>query len=315
MAEAAGLALGAVALASLFSTCLEVMDYFELSQSYEYDYKQACLKVSLLKARLDTLGRTLDIHDDGQEDTEVRRDCWREENIIHKSLQGIAGIFGDAEQLEHKYSLLPRRCRIKVELKRSGSARALKDGPKRRILGRYYGISLIRRSTSWAIRDKRKFDALIDDLEFFISNLEAVSSRLYISPMSSPKMNNEQSVPQVRNDAKKGIRGMGSQASRPVVAVQKDTQQSVVDVPIETSNDQPTTSSHSEEGCFWLIEKMEDCSAAILGLSGGATLAPATGGQRASFRVGVTTGQARVMGGVITDANFDSFFNAISQSR
>src|SRR5215470_1787679 len=59
MAEPVGLILSTVGLVSLFTTCIELIDYFELSKTYEYDYEMACLKLSLLKSRLDTWGQML----------------------------------------------------------------------------------------------------------------------------------------------------------------------------------------------------------------------------------------------------------------
>ncbi|KAI9709989.1 MAG: hypothetical protein M1820_003067 [Bogoriella megaspora] len=315
MAEAVGLALGTVALASLFTTCIEAMEYFELCKSYKYDYELACLKLSLLKARLGTCGQTLGVNKHGQEDTELQRHWRNERNVIQQSLQGIAGIFGDAEQLKSKYSVLPRkrRWRFKATLQRSGPARSLKDKPDYRLIGHCYRISLVRRSTSWAIRDKRKFDGLIDDLEFFISNLEAVSSRLRSAFTSSLEMNNKGSVPQSASGANRSARRSSSQASPPTTMERKDSQQSISRIPSDNSDAQSRSSSHSEQGYSWSVEKMEDRSGAFFGNSGGAVLEPAPEGQIVTFKVGVTKDDARVMGGAMSSTDLDVFFNGTAR--
>ncbi|KAL9079203.1 MAG: hypothetical protein Q9157_001912 [Trypethelium eluteriae] len=290
------------------------MEYFELSKSYEYDYELACLKLSLLKARLDTWGRTVDVNNGGQEDTEVREQWSSEKDVVHKSLQGIAGIFGDAEQLKSKYSVLPRKWRFKASLYRSGPARAIQGKPGRRLLGHCCNISLVRRSTSWAIRDKGKFDILINDLEFFISNLEAVSLRLYTASISSPQMNNKGSEPQSVSGANRGARRTSSQASRPIMAERKDSHQFTEEVPSTTSDGQPKSRVHSEEGYDWLVERMEDRSRVFQGSVDGAKLEPAPKGQVVSYRVGVTKGEARVVGGVMKSTDFHSFINGGAQA-
>ncbi|KAL9089944.1 MAG: hypothetical protein Q9165_005473 [Trypethelium subeluteriae] len=309
MAEPVGLALGAVALASLFSTCVELMEYFELSKSYKYDYELACLKLSLLKARLDTWGQTVDVNNRSQEDTDLREQWSSEQDVVRKSLQGIAGIFGDAEQLKSKYTVLPRRWKIKASLYRSGSSRAIQDKPRRRLLGYGCNISLVRRSTSWAIRDKGKFDILINDLDFFISNLEAVSFRLHTTSIISPEMSSKGSESQAAGGANRGAHRTSSRASRPIMVERKDSHQSMAEVCSETSDSQSKSSSRAEEGYTWYVGRMEDRSAVFYGNVDGAKLEPAPQGQVVSYRVEVTKDNARVMGGAMSSTDFNSFFN------
>lgn len=183
MAEPVGLALGTVALVSLFSSCVELVNYFELGKSYQYDYSVACLKLSLLRARLESWGDTLRVRDSGHEAKALPRDWSREQDVVERSLMGIKNIFGDAEILKDKYKLIPRTSK---NLSRSQEARnkpasASQEPPLARYFGNSRHFSLFRQSTKWAIRDKDRFDALLHDLEFFISNLEHVQSRLKMS--------------------------------------------------------------------------------------------------------------------------------------
>ena len=52
MAEAAGLAIGAINLAGLFTTCVECIDYISLGRNHGRDYEMSMTKLLLLKARL-----------------------------------------------------------------------------------------------------------------------------------------------------------------------------------------------------------------------------------------------------------------------
>lgn len=191
MAEVAGLAFGTVALASLFSACVDLIGYFELSKSFEYDYNVACLKLSLLKAKLDTCGKTLSIEDAVHEPQELRQNWSKEQDVIVRSLLGIKNILGNAELLKDKYKLVPHKPNplstlLAILAKSSTVADHSSPGPSRppnssrRLL-------LFRQSTVWAIRDRQKFDALLSDLEFFISNLEHVVSRLMMSKQHKEK--------------------------------------------------------------------------------------------------------------------------------
>ena len=183
MAEPIGLTLGTVALVSLFSSCVELVNYFELGRSYQYDYSVACLKLSLLRTRLESWGHTLRVRDTEHEAKSLRRNWLQEQDVVERSLLGIKSIFGDAELLKDKYRLVPRTSKTlsRSQEARSKSALAAQDQTSSRYLSKCSRFSLSRQSTKWAIRDKDKFDAFLHDLEFFISNLEHVQSRLKMS--------------------------------------------------------------------------------------------------------------------------------------
>jgi len=327
MAEAAGLALGTVAVASLFRTCLELIDYFELSKSYEYDYEMACLKLSLLQSRLDTCRQTLqsgasDCCQQNHSGNQWGLEC----TVIRRSLQGIADILGSADLLKDKYCLLPRKSRNKLAIVKSGQPNSFTE-PKGKIpyLSCRAGVKLsyVRRSTSWAIRDKPKFDILIADLDFFISNLEAVSSRAQLaSNIPYSAMNEKDNSPQfTSNSSNAGSTSSGvyanqscprgsSTPSQPLMVQRQDYHRSALQVPSSTASSLSTTSrSLSIEGHQFIIQRMEDRSAAFLGTVDDAKMPPAPAGQVVNYQVGVTKDDSRVMGGTMTSANFDVFFN------
>ena len=186
MAEAAvGLAFGTIALASLFSTCIDLLEFFELKKGYEDDYDLNCLKLSLLKSRLDSWGRDLRIIEVGHEASPLRDRWAQEQETVMRSLLGIKNLLGNADLLRDKYELLPNRppafmSLLTVRTKPRPSSDPKTETPASRKLGPRQR-SFLRLSTTWAIRDKQKFDGLLSDLEFFISNLEHVIGRLAMS--------------------------------------------------------------------------------------------------------------------------------------
>ena len=323
MAEAAGLALGIVALASLFTTCVELIDYFELSKSYEYDYMTACLKLSLLKSRLHTWGHALQPGADScQLDEELGHQRSLEKEVIRRSLQGIADILGSAEALKDKYGLSSRKSAVVV----SGCRDPPVDRKSQRfLLSRIRGMSSVRRTTTWAIRDKQKFDNLISDLEFFISNLEVFWPCEHTLDMID-EANQPKSAAKSRNTTNSqasSSAGLSNQSVRrmnplpstsPAMMLEKqDSQQSAVESPTAIAKSPYTSRSVTEQRYKWSIDKMEDRSGAFFGTVGGATLAPAPVGQVVAFRVGLTTGDARVMGGAMSSDSFNTFFNSTAR--
>ncbi|KAL9625055.1 MAG: hypothetical protein Q9160_000784 [Pyrenula sp. 1 TL-2023] len=333
MAEAAGLALGTVALASLFSTCLELLEYFELGKSYEYDYELACLKLSLLKSRLDTWGHCFGVSAAHEVEEELETHWPRERIVIHKSLQGIAGILGNAELLKDKYCLLPRKGRgINVGLVRSGQAPVFGHGHRRPFSRRVPSVSFCRRSTTWAIRDKQKFDNLIADLEFLISNLEKVSARVRLTCIaSSEEMGNQSDSPQLahgipnitdpRYTPSGGIPNRNlprshRSSSSETCEKGKNPPQTAAEASDPGVSNQSTSRTHTESGYAFSVDKIDKRAAVFHGTLGDATLQPAPNGQQVKYRVGNATDDARVIGGAMSDANLDNFLNtAARESR
>ena len=160
-AEAAGLAMGVITIASLFTTCIELLDYFELGKNYLYDYELACAKVNLLHKRLSTWGcetRIKDLDDEYSSFGELPK-----HDAVKNSLLNLRAILSNTENLRKKYDLRP-------------ASQAKSESKKQARSERWADWSLqLRRRTTWSIRDRAKFDRFIDDISFLIENLEKVN--------------------------------------------------------------------------------------------------------------------------------------------
>ena len=186
MADVSGLVIGAIALASLFSTCIELFDCFELGRNYAYDYQLACTKLGLLRARLSRWGLSLHIEAPGHELPSLRKHWPEERDVIGRSLLGIKTIFSDSSLLAQKYKLLPKRTRkpVTFALPLRSSTSPQIDSATTLPTASSSNWSFLRKRTLWAIHDKGKFDRLIQDLSFLIENLEKVTDRIHMPPMS-----------------------------------------------------------------------------------------------------------------------------------
>lgn len=187
MAEVSGLVLGAVALASLFNTCVDCFECVQLGRSYVEDYQLACTKICLLKARLSAWGMSLNVEVPGSEHPALRRYWTEEKDVVGRSLFGIKEIFDDTSRLTEKYKLTTKHSRTF----RSTVAHRLSNVPPaseelKSLKLTVTGWSLLRKRTTWAIHDKQKFDSLIEDLRFLIENLEEVTYRIGMSHVKEP---------------------------------------------------------------------------------------------------------------------------------
>jgi hypothetical protein len=181
MAEPIGLTLGGLSLATLFSTCVECMDYIILGRNYGRDYEHSLYKLDLLKARLVAWGQSLRVTQKGDE-LGVLRDRWdQEKETVEKCLVGIKAIFDDCGKLEKRYGLrqyiaggdsMPPAVQVG-----ESPTRQIEERFKSATISRQENASLWKKTT-WAIHDKKKFDSLISDVAFYIDGLEKLSDML-----------------------------------------------------------------------------------------------------------------------------------------
>jgi Prion-inhibition and propagation len=185
MADVAGLAIGAVALASLLRTCVECMGYIGDGTTYGEDFEVSVIKLLLLKTRLAAWGESVRAADEGNELPMLREHWHRNEKIVGQSLAGIQKLLCDSDSLEKKYGL---RCNTATQSSSRDPSTAIRPSSGVSQIREAFRTSVeerqkqtpVLKKTSWAIRDKKKFDTLIGSLAFFIDNLENLSDRLHV---------------------------------------------------------------------------------------------------------------------------------------
>ncbi|KAI1849643.1 hypothetical protein JX266_004592 [Neoarthrinium moseri] len=178
MAEAAGLAVGTIALASLFQTCVDILDYIEDARNIESDRDRGDTRLGLLKIRLKQWGDKLQVANPGYEDGGLIDHWDGESGTISKSLLGIKGILEQASYLSHKYA--PYKMAISAWPCDSNLCRKANETENQDVRRKtaYQKFLYLKQRTTWALRDKRRFNASLVELDFFITNLEIVTSRL-----------------------------------------------------------------------------------------------------------------------------------------
>ncbi|KAG8525596.1 uncharacterized protein KY384_009240 [Bacidia gigantensis] len=180
MAEAAGLAIGAIGLAVLFTTCVEGLEYINLGRNHGRDFEMSMTKLLLLKARLSAWGEVLQVTQEGEENI-MLRDRWLEEKeTVGRCLVGVQSMFDESDQMESRYGLKRESSdqpSSSLQEQRSKAFQQIEDKFNSVVRRRQESVS-IPKKTRWAIHDKKKFDSLIADLAFFIDGLEDLGDRL-----------------------------------------------------------------------------------------------------------------------------------------
>ncbi|KAM0326738.1 hypothetical protein ACHAQA_006611 [Verticillium albo-atrum] len=219
MAETAGLVLSGIAITTLFTSCVEVLEYFENGRNWICDLGLAQAKVNLMKIRLSQLEDSLLEIADGYATDESKAGYfgpevwdWRsgscdssgddwEVSVISRGLSGIGEVLQRTSKLCRRYSYpdssireaakhghtwhthsnpqdtapVPQpTCRLN-HINRRQSEGTSRQVQARQNRARPSGWQLLSKKMSWAVQDKKRFDTLISDFDFLLSNLEKVA--------------------------------------------------------------------------------------------------------------------------------------------
>lgn len=101
MAEAAvGLAIGAVSLAALFTTCVDCFEYVQLGRQFGTDYQRSVLKLDIVKLRL---SRWANAVNESQNHYSVPVGSDQEARQVEQILGEIISVFAAAEEVSQRY--------------------------------------------------------------------------------------------------------------------------------------------------------------------------------------------------------------------
>jgi hypothetical protein len=175
--EPISLSIGAVALASLFRTCLECFDYFKAAQSFSGDLEILVNKLDCQKERLLTWGELIGISKSVEEGRNAELDTHKGD-LVKRCLNSITSLCSDAEKLQNNYGVqhmtshspaVDRNNRLssnRMALFRKSFQRISQTDARRQ--------PNILAVTRWAIHDKSKFETLASHIRELVDDLHNV---------------------------------------------------------------------------------------------------------------------------------------------
>ena len=287
MAEAAGLALGAISLSGLLSTCIELADYISLARNVGSDYEISYTKFLLLRSRLSSSGQQLCSTFEMYADNDARN--WYK-NATIRNLIAIKDLLGDVQKLQEKYGLRQEGdgddMLIELQSHHSSTLQEIESLLKASAERRQRKTPLGRKIV-WAIRDKKAFDGLLSDLAFHIDEQEKFIIRLggYNLQQTLPTLSPNVSTP--------AIRLLDLASSGPDV----------------TSLGRVENNEHCEgsasDGHLYLRNQIKEHAKVLLGDVGGKDHQ----GRRHVFTDNAISGQATVIQGNVPPGFMDSFWS------
>ena len=177
MAEAAGLAVGVVALAGLFNSTVECFEFVQLGRNFGKDFRTSQLKLDNARLRLSRWGKSLGLNDNIQETQSLGNHFGVDKDIkqAESMLGQIIDLFADAEGVSNKYKNRKKAddaslmiCNPQTDLEPTMADLHLKmrqlsiDRQKR---------SGLRQKAKWALYEEKHFRRLIEDITELVNSL------------------------------------------------------------------------------------------------------------------------------------------------
>lgn len=182
--EPVSLTIGVVALASLFSTCIECFDYFKAGQALEEDFELLLVKLDVEKTRLLIWGNAVGVLKPEGDGRVSELNDSQKAILIGRCLESIKSLLSDTDKFQNLYGLQSTTDTEKnPQSHRSHNILSINSmsvfrTSYRRFWARFAGSqshpTLVKR-TRWAIHDKTKFEGLINHLKDLIDGLNQVA--------------------------------------------------------------------------------------------------------------------------------------------
>lgn len=180
MAEAVGIAIGLAGLMTLYDSCIELAEQIELARNIGTDYEEAYTKLLSLKARLRECGRKRVFQNQPHAFPELDATYREEFNLAQRALVQIKRLLENADTFHGTYGDRPHDGRVgelSLTQPQSASFQHTEVALNQLSIQRQRSTSL-RKKAQWAIRDKKAFDKLINNLDYLIRQLEFLVERV-----------------------------------------------------------------------------------------------------------------------------------------
>jgi hypothetical protein len=179
--EPVSLTIGIVALASLFSTCVECFEYFSSAKDLEEDFEILLVKLDLEKTRLLIWGNAVGVLKAEGEGRIIELNDGQRVELIGRCLESMKSLLSDTDKLQRVYGL-KSAAQSNANMGRSSNivsknSMNLFKASYRRFWARFAGDqarSTLASRTKWAIHDKARFEGLITHLKDLIDGLNQV---------------------------------------------------------------------------------------------------------------------------------------------
>ena len=219
----AGLAIGAVGLTALFTTCIDAFHIVLTAHEFGEDYEVLCADLAIQRLRFCLWGETVGLVSRGSltppsplpalEDPEIKP-------TVIQALQAIQYLLREANRVRDRFSFLPRSSHQLTLFRDTFSQFSLRANLTRK-------RASVATVTKWAVYARDKFQERIERLKSLIDGLEKVSESLGVLDLQRRKMQAEieslddvNSLRLVRDASAHSQQGLSDKASQRLLVLE-----------------------------------------------------------------------------------------------
>ncbi|KAF2999115.1 hypothetical protein E8E14_003292 [Neopestalotiopsis sp. 37M] len=197
MAEAAGLALGILGIASLFTSCVENFDIVVRAKEFSKDFDLQCTLLSVQRFRLSAWGETLGLAGSSRLQRRYKRAIERQDvqSLLTSTLNQLQLLLSQADVVNGRYALQDE-VNNKVDLDLVASSHGMTIFREsferfRNRLKRNQKQKSVWMVTRWSVHDQPKFEMLVTNITKLIDGLEAITAHIGLLAQQRTKLEEE----------------------------------------------------------------------------------------------------------------------------
>ena len=183
MAELAGLVLGGVGVAGVFSVCVQAFEMVEIARSQTRSLQLFATKLDNQKARFIIWGESLDL--DKPDQFDKRLDNAAIAKPIGRTCGLVYDLFTDSDQLKTRYGLFeerlgPTKSSVPAPVTSESVWKNTFDRARNRLQQAPQSLEVERKHrvsvTRWVIKDQKAFKELVTDLRELVDDLVSLTN-------------------------------------------------------------------------------------------------------------------------------------------
>ncbi|KAG5805210.1 hypothetical protein H9Q74_007347 [Fusarium xylarioides] len=160
--EVAGLVIGGVSFAGLFTTCVNCFEYVQLGRHFGRDWQTAVLKLDLLKLRLSRWADAMSAYDGDQPEADVKK--------VGETLAQIIYLFEGAERTSKRFSDSQQTSQVYTDADLDDGVGSIHLKIMDLALKRQKRTSFAKKA-AWALYEEKHFNRLIEDVSPLVRDL------------------------------------------------------------------------------------------------------------------------------------------------
>jgi hypothetical protein len=187
MAEVLGAVASGITLAALFKTCLDTFDIFQAAKNSDVDLRKLLVRLNIEKCRLYTWGEAMGLTAVAASEQKLSLESALFQSLVRDALEIIIQLLQDSEKIKSRYGCVELKSLTSqhqesletdaiVDLAASFSEFSICNESKLPFTS--YKMKLASR-TRWAIRDKKSFTVLIEEVKNLVDGLRDITKPIF----------------------------------------------------------------------------------------------------------------------------------------